>query len=315
MLIALIIIIILLAAVMIGLYAAYHRVFYSPTKEMSETVGPDVVTKHPYSDIAKQKIQQLSDRPCQFVHTRAFDGLRLSARFYEGEEGKPLCLCFHGYKGSALRDYSGIGTFLIREGYNVIIVDERAHWRSQGHTISFGINERKDVLSWLQYTKRRFSENIPIYIFGISMGGGTVLMASGLELPENVKGIVADCPFSSPKDIIKHVCRMVKLNPELCWPAVWLSAHVYGRFNINATTAAKSVLNADKPILIVHGEADNFVPMSMSREIKDARPELIDYQTFPEAGHGLSYYYDTERYERMINDFIAKCSEETSAEQ
>ena len=314
MVVAIIILLILVIAVFGVLYWSYHKTFYSPTKDMDETDGPAVIMKHPYSAQARANIRKLADTPCQFVHTRSFDGLRLSGRYYEGREDMPLCICFHGYRGSALRDFSACGLFLMREGYNVLLIDERAHWRSQGHTISFGINERFDVMSWLKFAERRFGADKPVNLFGISMGGGTVLMASGQELPESVKCIVADCPFNSPKDIIKHVCRKVKLNPELSWPLVWAAAHVYGHFDINATTAAEEVKKTTVPILIIHGEGDDFVPMSMSEEVYDANPEMITRYTIPEAGHGLSYYYDTERYEKLVLDFLHEHNREEAGE-
>lgn len=307
MLIAILIIVVLLIAALIGLFAAYRKTFYSPLKTMSETESPKVITNHPYYEKARENVKMLAKTPCRFVHTRSFDGLHLSARFYEGEEDKPLCLCFHGYRGSALRDYGAIGLYLIRQGYNVLLVDERAHWRSQGHTITYGIKERRDVLSWIEYSRRHFGPDTPMLVFGISMGGATVLMASGLELPDNVKGIIADCPYNVPKDIINHVCRKVRLNPAITWPIIRLSSIIYGRFNINETSAEEAVKHATKPILILHGEADGFVPMYMSKEVKDANPELIEWYSFPEAGHGLSIYYDEERYTSIMNAFIEKC--------
>ena len=287
-----------------GLYTAYHKVFYSPTKDMSETETPPAISNHPYKTEARSNTEELRAMPCEFVKTRSYDGLKLSARYYQGKSDKPLCICFHGYRGSAVRDFSGIGRFLIRDGYNVLLVDQRAHWNSQGHTITFGSKERYDVLSWIQYADRRFGKEKPVYLFGISLGGGTVLMASGQELPENVKGIVSDCPYNSPKDIIKYICRKIRLNPELCWPIIWLSGLVYGRFNISATTAEREAKKAKVPILIIHGEGDNFVPPEMSEEVAKANPAMIERRTFPEAGHGLCYYFFTERYEGIVKDFI-----------
>lgn len=309
MVIAIIIIAVLIIAALIGLYLAYRKTFYSPTKDMSETELPPALVNEKFGDVINERIKTLGETPCEYVHVRSFDRLRLSGRFYKGDDDKPLFIFFHGYRGSGLRDFAGTALYLMDKGYNSLIVDERAHWRSQGHTISFGINERFDVLSWLGFAKRRFGEEHPVFIFGISMGGGTVLMASGQELPNCVKGIIADCPFNSPKTIIKHVCEMIHLNPKLCWPAVWLSAIIYGHFNVNATTAADEVKKATKPMLIAHGEGDNFVPMSMSRQIYEANPELIEYHSYPEAGHGLSCVYDTERYKKMLDAFIDKCME------
>ncbi len=302
MVIAVIIIAVLLILSLIGIYMSYYRTFYSPHKDASETKSP----KHRYSEEAYEKTVKLSETPCERVTTTSYDGLKLSGRYFEGEKERPLCICFHGYRGSAVRDFSGIGSFLITEGNNVLLIDERAHGRSEGHTITFGVKERYDVLSWLSWANDRFGEDKPICIFGISMGGGTVLMASGLELPKNVKGIVADCPYNIPKDIILYVCKKIGLNPTLSWPVIWLAARLYGHFNIRGASAENAVRKATVPILILHGEGDDFVPMEMSRQVYEANPDTIEMHTFPDADHGLSYYYDPERYERIVRDFIKK---------
>ena len=213
MIVAVIIIAVILIAAHVGLYAAYYRTFYSPHKDMSETESPAIIKDPKHSEEFRSLVKQICEVPCEFVTTRSYDGLKLSARYYKGRSDMPLCICFHGYRGSAVRDFSAMGLHLMSMGYNVLITDERAHWRSEGHTITFGIRERYDVLTWVEYANREFGNETPIYIFGVSMGGGTVLMASGLELPDNVRAILADCPFNSPKDIIKHVCKKIRLNP------------------------------------------------------------------------------------------------------
>ena len=292
--------------ILAGLYASYYKVFYSPKKDMSETKNPPAIERLAYGKRVSERINEVNTTPCKFYTIRSYDGLKLSARYFEGDDDKPLCICFHGYRGSAVRDFAGIGLHLIHEGYNVLIVDERAHWRSQGHTICFGIKERFDAVSWVKFANQRFGKDKSIFLFGISMGGGTVLMASGQRLPRNVKGIVADCPFNSPKDIIKHVCRKIKLNPDLLWPVIWLAGLVYGRLRVNATTAADEVKRSKIPIVILHGEADDFVPMSMSKEVQKANPSMIEMHTFPHADHGMSYFEDEERYIGIVEGFIEK---------
>ena len=292
--------------ILAGLYASYYKVFYSPKKDMSETKNPPAIERLAYGKRVSERINEVNTTPCKFYTIRSYDGLKLSARYFEGDDDKPLCICFHGYRGSAVRDFAGIGLHLIHEGYNVLIVDERAHWRSQGHTICFGIKERFDAVSWVKFANQRFGKDKSIFLFGISMGGGTVLMASGQRLPRNVKGIVAGCPFNSPKDIIKHVCRKIKLNPDLLWPVIWLAGLVYGRLRVNATTAADEVKRSKIPIVILHGEADDFVPMSMSKEVQKANPSMIEMHTFPHADHGMSYFEDEERYIGIVEGFIEK---------
>ena len=306
MLAAVIIIAAVLSAVLAGLFAAYYKVFYYPYKGTPETGEELLISNRAFHDEIRDRTQALSARECEFFTTRARDGVTLSARYYHRGDDLPLCICFHGYHGAAVRDFSMMAPFLYDSGHNVLLVDQRAHGRSGGHTIAYGVRERYDVLTWVSFANERFGSGRPAYLFGISMGAATVLMASGLDLPENVRAICADCPYSSPKDIIRHVSASLGLNPSLCWPIIRLSALLYGRLNINATTAADAVRHTKKPILIIHGESDHFVPADMSEQVQRANPSLVERHTFPCAEHGLSYLCDPDRYKRIVLDFLER---------
>lgn len=306
MLIAIIIITIVLIAVLAALYAVYYKVFYSPHRSYREIDDAEVSDDQSIRDTIRCSAVALSQREYEAVTTRAYDGVTLSGRYLHHRDGAPLCICFHGYRGSAVRDFSMMGPFLYEEGYNVLLVDERAHGRSGGHTITYGVRERRDVLSWVGYASNRFGADMPIYLFGISMGAATVLMASGLKLPDNVRAIAADCPYSSPKDVILYVCGRIGLNPALCWPLIRASARLYGRFNVNAVTAEEAVKRTTKPILIIHGEDDTYVPAPMSEQVYRANPVMIERHTFPKAEHGLSYFFGTDRYQEIVRDFLRR---------
>lgn len=307
MIVFLIILAVVLIALLAGLFYLYHKAFYSPYPGEHEIeTKPFLDDKKLFNEIIRQA-KLLSKIPCQRVYTRSYDGLRLAARYYHRSDTAPLCICCHGFRGSALRDFSVMGQFLQNEGYNVLLIDERAHFRSGGHTISYGIRERRDVLSWIEYVNRRFGTDKPIYLFGISMGAATVVMASGLELPDNVRLICADCPYSSPKDIICHVVKWTVKNPKPVWPFIRLSALVYGHLNLRGDiTGANAVKNTKTPILLIHGEDDAFVPAAMSEEIYLANPDMVERHTFPNAVHGVSYFSDPDRYIAIVRDFIKR---------
>lgn len=298
---------VLILAALIGMFIAYYNVFFSPHPNSDEIeVKPFLDDMDIFNGI-KEQAKKLSKVPCTRVQTTSYDGLKLSGRYYHQSDDAPLCICFHGYRGSAIFDMSIMGQFLQNEGYNVILVDQRAHFHSGGHTITYGIRERRDVLSWIKYANERFGSDKPIYLFGISMGATTVVMASGLDLPDNVKMICADCPFSSPKDIIYYVAKRWYKFPNLLWALIRVSALVYGHLIIPRNiTAANAVKNTNKPILLIHGEADYFVPKEMSEKIKQSNPDCVELHTFPGAYHGVSYFADPERYISIVRDFIER---------
>ena len=299
---------ILLATLVIILSIAhytYQTCFYSPRDRRED----------PYSRLEGEQYDNVSElihkctaitekMPFRWVKITSFDHLRLYGRYYHKADGAPLVILFHGYRSCALRDCSGGFVLAHRFGFNVLAVDQRAHGRSGGTTITFGVLERYDCLDWAKYAATHLSNGAPILLSGLSMGAATVLMAANLPLPKDVVGILADCPYSSPKDIIKKVCKDSKIPPNLAYPFVYLGARLFGHFDLNASSAVKAILHTNVPILLYHGEDDRFVPCEMSQLIYTRNMRNCILHTFPVAAHGLCYMVDPLRYEKVTYDFL-----------
>ena len=301
---------ILLAAALLMAFAiilyCYRLAFYSPDKTQDNIYN--IPTGEQYQqqrEIMHTMIRDMAVIPCQQVTITSRSGMRLSARYYHGNDHAPLAICVHGYRSTAIRDFCGGARLAMEQGHNVLLVDQRAHGQSDGHTITFGIRERLDCLDWIYWGRERFGSHAPILLYGISMGGATVLMAAGSGLPGNVRGIIADSPYSSPADIIRKVCGDRKIPPALAMPFLRAAARLWAGFSLTAYSAAEAVKSASIPIMIIHGEDDRFVPCSMSAEIQNANPAIRRY-TFPDAGHGISYMKDTPRYRRLVSEFMAE---------
>jgi pimeloyl-ACP methyl ester carboxylesterase len=247
---------------------------------------------------------QLSTRPCELVSILSHDGLKLSGRYYHIKDGAPLDIGFHGYRSHPFTDFSGGTELSFQMGHNVLLIDERAHGKSEGRTISFGILERLDLLDWVHYAVDRFGSEVKILLYGVSMGGATVLMASDLDFPQNVKGIISDCPYTKPLDVISYVGKQTAFPQWLIRPFAILGAKLYGGFDLQETDAAKAAKNATVPILIIHGEDDRYVPCEMSELPARENPDMVKRFTFPGAAHGISYLVDTPRYHRIVKAFV-----------
>ncbi len=289
---------------LIIIYIAYKKAFFTAKKH--ENIRKIPKQYQMYKEQMLELIDEMDALLCENITITSFDRLKLRGRYYHICDDAPIQIQFHGYKGTAIRDFCG-GNKLARElGFNTLVVDQRAHGMSEGKTISFGINERFDCLYWVNYVMKRFPDK-PIYLAGVSMGAATVLMAAPL-LPSAVKGIIADCPYSSPKDIICKVCVTDMKLPRFSYKIIKLGAKIFGKFDLEQSSATDAVSNATVPILIIHGENDKFVPVEMSKEIA-AENKRINLVTIPEAGHGISYIVDPTRYKESVISFIASTSE------
>lgn len=288
-------------------YGIYRFGFYSPRGKQNNdhNILVHMKSQEQY-DNTIALIDSLNARPFEKVRIRSFDGLILSGRYYHTNDAAPLAILCHGYRGTPSRDFCGGANICFDMGMNVLLIEERAHCSSEGHTISFGVNERFDVLLWTQYAVERFGSEVRILLAGISMGAGTVLMASALELPENVKGILADCPFTSPADIVMHVGRSMKLPMKAAYPLACLAAEFFGGFSLTDADASEAVRSAKVPILLIHGEEDELVPCEMGKKIADANPDMVEFHSFPGAHHGLSYVEDTPLYTRLVKTFCER---------
>lgn len=288
-------------------WGAYCKTFFQNRRKKENIYALPKKTPEPVARRTRDMIGTFDQVSYEAVEIRSADGLRLFGRYYHVRDGAPLHIQLHGYRSYAMRDFCG-GNPLVREhGHNTLVVDQRAHGKSEGHTISFGVHERVDCLMWAEYAARRFGSETPIFLTGVSMGAATVLMASALPLPKNVVGIIADCPYSSPREIIRKVIGDMKLPVSVAYPFVRLGAFLFGGIRgLDTVSAAEAVKKSNVPILIIHGEADAFVPCEMSREIAKNSPN-VRLETFPDADHAMSYMTDTERYARVSIEFAEEC--------
>ena len=300
----LIFIAILSAIILGGSYYAYRLAFLAPMESRDKV--PEPIGKHydPYRGTIEEMFRTLIQRPCEEVSITSHDGLKLVGRYYHTADGAPLCIGFHGYKSTYVADFSGGSAMCIANGCNLLLVDQRSHGKSQGRTITFGIHERKDASRWVDYAVHRFGADTKIVLMGVSMGAASVLMASGLALPENVKGIIADCPYVKASDIIVEVGKGMGFPAWFTLPFSRLGARIFGGFDLHETDAVKSVRQAKVPILIIHGETDTLVPPEMSELAREVNPALVRRVTFPGAGHAMSYLVDTERYWEVATAFM-----------
>lgn len=241
------------------------------------------------------------------------DGLKLVAYFLPAkEESNKILILMHGYRNKGMvGDFANLVKFYHEMGYHLLVPYQRAHGESEGKYICFGVKERYDLVQWTEYMAGRFGEKCNIFLSGISMGCTTVLMAAGLKLPEQVKGLIADCGFTSPWDILAHVLKKDCHLPK--FPFLYVADYICrakAGFHFQECSVAESMKWNRIPVLFIHGEKDDFVPAGMSRINYDACVAEKEIFTVERAAHGTCNLVEPEAYQRKVMEFMEKYSDE-----
>ncbi len=302
----LVVLLIFCAVVLYFFNLAFVRKSGANIDDMDPTISKAL---KPYSEPIEKGIKFIKSLPQKWYYTTAFDGVKLAGRYFDNNSSCTIFL-FHGYRSVAERDFSCAVEMYMKMGFNVFLADQRAHGKSEGKLITFGVKESRDVVSWVEFVNAKFAPK-QVVISGLSMGATTVLLALGHKLPENVKGVIADCGFSSPSDIIEKVGKdSFKINAHFFIPFLDFACRIIGKFSIMNISTVNAVKNSELPILYIHGESDNFVPCQMSKSAFEARSENSKIFLSKDAGHGMSFLVDTDLVLQELKNFLSFCIEE-----
>lgn len=299
-------------AAVIGAVTLFNRVIPRQNElrvDLSEMADMDAWEE--YKKVIHANKEWFLKQDIEHITIRSRDGLTLHGDYIRSPKpiGK-LLIAFHGYTSKGM-DCASIATYFLKRGYDAIAVDARAHGMSEGAYAGFGILDRYDCMSWIKYANERFDGKKDIVLYGVSMGGATVLMASGFDdVPSNVRAVIADCAFTSPYDVFSHILKrdyklppfpIMNVNDELCRRKAG-----YGFRDYSTLTAMRKT---KIPTLFIHGKEDNFVPLWMSRKNYETCVSPKDLLIVENAGHGASYYENSELYENKVTQFLEKNAE------
>ena len=274
--------------------------------DMSEMA--DMETWEEYKKKIAPRSEWLNSQPLESVTVKSRDGLTLNGYILKADgESKGAVICHHGYTSKAL-DNAAIAVFFHELGYDVLLADNRAHGKSEGKYVGFGILDRYDCLEWIKLMDDCYEGKKDILLYGVSMGATTVVMTTSLpELPKSVKAVISDCAFTSPYDVFSHILKrdyhlpkfpVMNINDAICRKKAG-----YGFKDYSTLDAVKST---SVPMLFIHGKKDNFVPTWMTEKNFEECTAPKDILMVDNAGHGASYYENTELYEKKVKEFLSK---------
>ena len=301
----------LATSILIVLFVSGGYTFFTACRRQKERpwLDKEAIAKTSYgkySDLIQMSHKWLRDHGAQDVYMESRDGLNLHGHYIPAKDPRGTVILAHGYRSTKLVDFGLFLELYHQLGMNLLIPDQRAHGKSEGKYITFGVKESGDFLQWLEYHNEHFSD-CPVILSGISMGASTVMYLADRKLPQNVKGLIVDCGFTSPADIIGKVFKDVTHLPPK--PSLWIAdlfARLFAGFSLYERSSLRSLPRNTLPIIMVHGTADHFVPCSMTEQgyaVCNGPKQLFLAQ---DAGHGVSMLIEPEKYEKLIIEFLDK---------
>lgn len=289
-------------------------VLFSKTVPRPGETSPEIINEFADAEKMKEYAEKMApvgewmeQQPIEEINIHARDGIRLHAYYIPAPSpSKKLVLLHHGFTSKA-QDNAAHAMYFHESGYEVILLDLRAHGKSEGKYVGFGILDRFDTLEWVRYIRKRFGDDISIVMHGTSMGASTVLMALGVpEIQQSVSAVIADCAFTSPADIFSHVMKkdyhIPAPGPVIAITSLYSKAAAGYRFNDYSTLYA--LKNNKVPVLLIHGKEDKFVPTWMSEKNYDACSSMRKLLFVENAGHGSSVFENTELYQETERSFL-----------
>ena len=275
------------------------------TKSRKSTHKPTLKRKF-YSEMSIKQ-NELNNIPHEIITLKSHNGTILKGHYFRKENAKRTILAMHGWRSAWNRDFAFIGEFLINSDSNVLFVEQRGQNSSEGKYIGLGLIERFDCVDWIRWINTHTPTTLPIYLYGISMGATSVLMATGQNLPKNVVGVIADCGFTSPDNIGDYVVRH-KMHMFYGLKKLWSKTIFKHRTHLkmNEYSTLQAMKECKIPILFIHGQDDNFVPVEMTYDNYNTCKCEKELLIIPKASHAMSCFVEPEKYKTFLTNFWAK---------
>ncbi|MBD5430311.1 alpha/beta hydrolase [Lactobacillus sp.] len=275
-----------------------QKSFLSQKKNLTKTDPLYAQTKW-YQNVKKQK----------WTMTSADDNLKLDANYIPAGHSKKTVIILHGYMNN--KDTMGPYAAMFHQlGYNTLLPDARGHGDSQGNYVGYGWREKVDVRKWVQKVIQHNGKDSKIVIFGVSMGGATTMMTSGLKLPSQVKAFVEDCGYTNAKAEIEHEAQDLYNMPAFPrFPLVEILSgitRVRAGYFLGDASSVKQLAKNKRPMMFIHGSEDTFVPTSMVYENYKATKGPKELWIVKGAKHAKSFQTNPKEYQKKIGQFLNK---------
>ena len=246
----------------------------------------------------------------RWIMTSATKHYRLVADYIPAAHpsNKSVLIC-HGFMNNK-ETMGAYAAMFHQRGYNVLLPDARAHGQSQGRYIGYGWPERYDTRKWIYRLIQKNGQKSQIVMFGVSMGGATTMMTSGVQLPHQVKAFVEDCGYTSLADELDyeagHMYHMPAIIAKPAEASLSIVNRVANGFYTSQASSVTSLHHNHRPMLFIHGARDNFVPTEMVYTNYRATRGPKQLWIVPKAAHAKSYQTSPQQYQQHVQKFLQK---------
>ncbi len=301
------IIILFIVLSLAGGYYVFNSVFLYKDKSKSDP-DPDFIdsekdlmrpTSRRYIEERKPYMEEMEKLQFKELSIISFDNLTLYGYLLRGNP-KEVVICVHGYKSSMEEDFCDRLEIYRKRGSTVLLLNDRAHGKSEGDYLGFSEHDKRDVARWVQLINNMYDDP-KIYLHGVSMGGATVIHCADMGL-KNVAGIIDDCGFNSIVGISKHLIKDIYHLPYFPFgDLAWFWSVIITGISFNTSLGEDCVRNTNIPILFIHGKEDHYVPCSMSEKMYEACASPKELLLVDGCGHAAAYIMAKDEYTAAVN--------------
>ncbi len=239
------------------------------------------------------------------IYIKSFDKKKLHA--YEIKNKlNTWVIIVHGYTNNAL-EMLDVAYNFYKKGYSILLIDQRAHGKSDGIYSTHGFYERKDMLSWIDYINKK--KKTKIILYGISMGGTVIMRTVGENLPDNVICAIEDCGFISNYDQFYNQLKYLKFLPKPIISSFNIFSSIFFGFNIYKFKPEEILMNGKIPFMFIHGSSDKLVPPKNAYDAYQLYKGKKKLLIIDGAKHMKSSIQDSKKYYNEIFSFIKENKE------
>ena len=294
----------LVVAALVGFGVGFYGLIVNP-KNRLDGKSEDEYTEYEKAVVSAAKV--LRAMPNEKVEVVTRDGLTLRGNFIRAEgDSKITILCLHGYTSNGYAEFSEKAQDYLKNGWNVMLVNHRNHGPSDGKYVGFATLDRYDALEWLKAIETLVPGG-DIFIAGVSMGGATAMQTANLDLSQSVKGIIEDCGFTTCREEFLWRARtVVKNTPKWALEGIGLYMKVFAGYGLDDSSSLVSCKEAKVPMMFIHGNADEVVPVEMAYECYEACTTEKELVIVEGCAHARAHYHAREQYMEAFTRFVNK---------